>query len=591
MKNLPLSLHNKMGSIKILFCISILCFSYASNAQQWNSFKEGPRTSCSPNSTDLNGDGVEDIVMGSVDQTNVGPNMPPEGFVTVFDGETGDIIWEIGTRHEIFTKPMFMDISGDGVMDVFIGGRAAQYMAIDGSNGNVLWEFWPASNGNFYAAGWGNFYNGQFIDDINGDNVMDILTVNGGGGQSEAEIDRVTGRLVIISGADGSMLKSATVPEEKESYVPPLLHEENGIAKVFFGTGGETIGGSYYKVPLSDLLNEDVSGATAIVSSENKGFINPMSLVDLTGDQIYDYVIPFIYENLTAINGATGEEIWMYSVPGAEVYNAPTIGNFGGIDETPDILTVFLIGDWPHYTSNKIVVLDGKNSTIIYENEECIEQFGTAAALDTNDDGIDEAIIMLNTIELFNPDSSDAIVRTQLSLIDVVAQDITGMTPVNDNAMAFYNSALVKDIDGNGKADIIYSYSNVVGVSGGDVNTEDYSIFRLNSFIDGSNISWAGYMGNFSDCTYPLNVTNTEDPNGLSDEIYVYPNPTTGVINIDISDQVEMVDISLTDLLGRTIQTYLGNQKTLDVSNFPRGAYFLKLNTKNQSISKKIVLR
>ena len=587
MRNSPT--HHKFYKIKILFCLSLFFIVLTSKAQDWNNFREGPRTSCSPNSVDLNGDGVEDVVIGAVNQYNANSTTPPNGVVTVFDGATGDIIWEIETRHEIFTKPQFMDISEDGVMDVFVGGRAAQYMAIDGANGNVLWEFWPTSNGNYYAAGWGNFYNGQFIDDINGDNIMDILNVNGGGGQTEE--DRITGKLVILSGADGSILKSATVPEEKESYVPPLLHEENGIAKVFFGTGGETIGGSYYKVPFSDLLNEDVSGATAIVSSENKGFINPLSFVDLTGDQIYDYVIPFIYENLAAIDGATGEQIWMHTVPGAEVYNAPTIGNFGGVDDTPDILTVFLEGDWPLYTSNKIIVLDGKNMDIIYENNDCIEQFGTAAALDINDDGIDEAIIMLNTIELFNPDSSDAIVRTQLSAIDVVAQNITGMTPVNEDAMSYYNSALVKDIDGNGKVDIIYSYSHVLGVSGGDVDTEDYSIFRLNSFIDGSNISWGGYMGNFSDCIYPFNLTDIETPNGLSDQIYVYPNPTTRVINIDISDRVEIVDITITDLFGRTIQTYLKDQKTLDVSNFSRGAYFLKLNTKNQSVSKKIILR
>ena len=57
------------------------------------------------------------------------------------------------------------------VPDVFIGGRNAQFYAIDGSNGNIIWEYFPQNIGlNPSDSGWYNKNSSQICDDYDGDN-------------------------------------------------------------------------------------------------------------------------------------------------------------------------------------------------------------------------------------------------------------------------------------------------------------------------------------------------------------------------------------------------------------------------------------
>ena len=75
--------------------------------------------------------------------------------------------------------PIFQDINSDAVNDVFISGRSGQLLAIDGTNGSLLWDYFPY-NTNPSDSGVYNFYNPQFIHDVDGDSYDDILISNGG---------------------------------------------------------------------------------------------------------------------------------------------------------------------------------------------------------------------------------------------------------------------------------------------------------------------------------------------------------------------------------------------------------------------------
>ena len=560
----------------------ILFISTNTFAQSWTTTKTVSRTYCTPNTVDLNGDNVEDIVIGSIWEVM----MIQKGFVTAYDGQTGDIIWDTEVRHEIYTMPRFMDITGDGVMDVFVGGRHAQYMAIDGSDGSIIWEFWENNNGGWWTAGWGNFYIGQFIDDVDGDGVKDILNINGGGGATDAFSDRIPGKLVIFSGLDGTLLNSAPVPGNKESYTSPLVLEENGQINIFYGTGGETLGGAYYKVPLDDLLNNDISNSTVIAQSSNKGFINPLSFVDMNNDQVLDYVIPFTSGKIAVIDGSNLEELWSYAIAGTEVYNSPTIANFGG-DATPDILAIYNEGNWPQYSNYKIIIIDGGNQNILYENNECYEQFGSASALNFNGAGVDEPIMMLNTAT-----SNNTLVNTRLSLIeldDSGGANITGLTPLLDQGISQYNSVLIRDIDGDGQLDIIYPNSSRTG-SGPTTAYLDFSVSRFELFVGSDYIPWAGYLGtNLDGIYYPNPTISTDAPNELDSKIYVYPIPANDILNIEISSEFDLEYISISDVLGRTIELDK-NVTQVNVSDLSKGVYFLNFRTINYQLTKKIVI-
>jgi len=72
------------------------------------------------------------------------------------------------------------------------------------------------------------------------------------------------------------------------------------------------------------------------------------------------------------------------------------------------------------------------------------------------------------------------------------------------------------------------------------------------------------------------------------ENIKIYPNPTQNIINIENNSNIEITNISLIDIYGRTIKQYDGYVNQIDVSNFHSGLYFLKirLNTGKEIIQK-----
>ncbi|MFA9388453.1 MAG: DUF2271 domain-containing protein [Prolixibacteraceae bacterium] len=71
-----------------------------------------------------------------------------------------------------------------------------------------------------------------------------------------------------------------------------------------------------------------------------------------------------------------------------------------------------------------------------------------------------------------------------------------------------------------------------------------------------------------------------DDYNGYD----VYPSPTNGVLEIKGKD-IQSVEIS--NLNGKTV--YKGNSTKLDISSYSNGIYFIKLNTSDNTLIKRIV--
>lgn len=77
------------------------------------------------------------------------------------------------------------------------------------------------------------------------------------------------------------------------------------------------------------------------------------------------------------------------------------------------------------------------------------------------------------------------------------------------------------------------------------------------------------------------------------DKVQIYPNPvTSGKIYIN-AETNSVKAIELYDMLGKRILTteMNGYQKELNVSNLKAGVYILKLAEKNNSITRKIVIK
>lgn len=92
---------------------------------------------------------------------------------------------------------------------------------------------------------------------------------------------------------------------------------------------------------------------------------------------------------------------------------------------------------------------------------------------------------------------------------------------------------------------------------------------------------------------YPSRMANQET--GITEEFqYVdalYPNPTSGRFSITFSKTLEKAEVLLTDVNGRVIQQFKasGNKVDFDLSSVSAGVYFVRIEDKGNTISKKVV--
>ena len=267
--------------ILLLFILELLSLKIQAQIS-WSTSIDSVSTLSSPRAADLNADGVKDLVVGAgTDSTfsNYG--------VVALDGNNGQLLWNLSTPDEIFTSAVFNDINNDNIPDVFIGGRNAQLYAIDGSNGSVIWEYFPQNLGlNPSDSGLYNFYSSQICDDYDGDNVNDILVTNGGDHKAAPFDPRPPGHLMLISGSNGNLISKAVSPDSAEIYCSPVILDRNGgmLPEIIFGTGGEQHGGGMYVANFNDLLNGDISNSVLLTSHPSKGFIAPASIADVSDD-------------------------------------------------------------------------------------------------------------------------------------------------------------------------------------------------------------------------------------------------------------------------------------------------------------------
>jgi len=67
----------------------------------------------------------------------------------------------------------------------------------------------------------------------------------------------------------------------------------------------------------------------------------------------------------------------------------------------------------------------------------------------------------------------------------------------------------------------------------------------------------------------------------------IYPNPVKDILNINLTYNNELKNVTITNLLGRTI--YSSNTKKIDIENLSKGIYILNITTENGIATEKII--
>ncbi len=103
-------------------------------------------------------------------------------------------------------------------------------------------------------------------------------------------------------------------------------------------------------------------------------------------------------------------------------------------------------------------------------------------------------------------------------------------------------------------------------------------------------IKWTTVDNNGNDtiCSYTITVNpyGTEIYNVSSDNISIFPNPTFGIVNINTS--FNNYTLEITDVTGKKLLSE-NNVKTIDMSEFVSGIYFIKINTDDKIYVQKII--
>ena len=79
----------------------------------------------------------------------------------------------------------------------------------------------------------------------------------------------------------------------------------------------------------------------------------------------------------------------------------------------------------------------------------------------------------------------------------------------------------------------------------------------------------------------------------LDREVSIYPNPTSNILNIEVSDKIESINgLRVLDVLGKEIQVNFSSNQSrfiLSTENLKPGLYFLQLDVEQGNVVKRFI--
>lgn len=384
-----------------------------------------PNSSSSPEASDLNGDGVLDVVVGA----------DGDAGVTAVDGTDGGVLWTAGRQNDVYTTAALLDANGDGVDDVVMGGRSNDLIAHDGTSGEELWslrrttpdlpELWVGT--------------ARTVPDVDGDGVRDVLAPQSGSQSDELRL----GAIHVVSGATGEQLSIIPMPGDREIYSPPEVDPSVALGdqSLIVGTGGETLPGG-----VTSLRSQGDGTVTTEWSADGTGVVAaPVRTTNPAGEE---RVIAATWNGPVRMFDGNGRQLWESKDEGLSSAARPVLipdeDLPGGV-----VIAVQVDGDtYPPVGSDSVILwLDADTGETLRQKE--LDGFsGTdPVVFDVDGDGSEELIVAPVQIDREGKGSG------QLLALDAVSGETKASAPLEGVTVA---TPLIADLDGDSRAELVY---------------------------------------------------------------------------------------------------------------------------------------
>ncbi len=393
----------------------------------------------SPTLCDLDHDGRPELIVP------MAPPRPSSGRVIVFDGASGAVRWKTPLGTSDFAAPYCIDVDGDDVDDVLVGGRSGDIVAYSGADGKALWVLSQADP-LFLAAG--NTY--AIVAESASSELLFVSKGGGGVPQGDAGVrPDVPGRLMVVSKL-GAVLSTWMEPSSAEIYsAPAVVRAPTGELLVALGSGGERKSGSLHLLEVDETAMTLSSRGSVPSACSTGGFVSSPMFGDVTGDGSPD-VVDIDYCGTVHVMGLDGIERWTFAadVPfgTANVVLADLTG-----DGTLDVIAAFesLNFSFPETTSDnprsKIVALRGTDGTPLWQHDTTLWVFSSPVTADFDGDGTEDVLLL----------APGSVLQTSAELT-VLAGDTGAVlysAPLGDTV----GTPVVADVDEDGHLDVFFT--------------------------------------------------------------------------------------------------------------------------------------
>ena len=463
------------------------------------------------------------------------------------------------------------DLDGDGVPDIAVGApgndgtgtaQGALYILFMKNDGTVKsTQIINSSSGNLGVTLVDNERFGHsvaLIGDLDGDGVQDLAV--GAIGHNNF----VGGVYILFMQKDGTVKSHTLIDGNTSNFSYPTAYQfshdvaspgdidGDGIPDLAVGAISDNDGGAPYGAVYIIFMKKDGSVKGFQQISETKGSLG----INLTAGGYFGY-------SLAKIGDADGNGTpdLVVGVPGFAV-SGSQIG----------VVFILYLNSDGTVKSYKEINNSSKNfSNAIKVNE----AFGTSVQMidDANRDGIKELLV---GSEHYNYSTNDK--GTVYVLYLDSSRGIKSYDRIGPSTISALNSAV-------GSTNL-YGISVIALPNFNSSYTHTIAVGAI-ADSDGNPKAGAIYVLFLKGHTTGIN----ENTQITSNTYHIYPNPVSGILNIDLSQNNDNKAIEIVDVTGQIMameQTY-GAKYAIDLSNYPKGIYFVRIMDLNMVYTEKVV--